>query len=60
MVFEGDAALVRAGVAYLTAMESKLFGADTSREICMIVQDGLDSSVGEEEWMVYVRGAGKS
>lgn len=60
MVFEGDAALVRAGVAYLTGMESKLFGAETSREICAIIRDGLDSSVGEEEWMVYVRGAGKS
>jgi hypothetical protein len=59
MVFEGDAVIVRAGVAYLTAMEGKLFGAQTSREICNIVKSGLDN-VGEEDWMRVVREAGKS
>lgn len=59
MVFEGDAVLVRAGVAYLTAMEGKLFGATTSKEICDTVRVGLDN-MGEEEWMKNVREAGKS
>ena len=59
MVFEGDAVLVRAGVAYLTAIEGKLFGAKTSKEICEVVRSGLDN-MSEEEWMKAVRNAGKS
>jgi len=59
MVFEGDASLVRAGVAYLTAMESKLFGADNARQVYDIVKHGLDN-LGEEQWMKAVRDAGKS
>jgi hypothetical protein len=59
MVFEGDAVLVRSGVAYLTAMEGKLFGASTSKEVCEIVRAGLDN-MKEEEWMKCVRDAGKS
>ena len=59
MVFEGDALLVRAGVAYLTAIEGKLFGADNTRQVYDIVQQGLDN-MGEEQWMKTVRDAGKS
>lgn len=59
MVFEGDAVLVRAGVAFLTAMEGKLFGADSARQVYDIVRAGLDN-MGEEEWMKRVRDAGKS
>lgn len=59
MVFEGDAVLVRAGVAYLTAMEGKLFGASSHKEVCEIVKGGLEN-MGEEEWVKAVRSAGKS
>jgi hypothetical protein len=59
VVFEGDATLVRAGVAYLIALEGKLFGAESVREVLDIVRDGL-STLGEDEWMNRVRGAGKS
>jgi hypothetical protein len=59
MVFEGDAVLVRAGVAYLTAMEGKLFGAGSAKDLCKVVLGGL-KDVGEEKWMGEVRGAGKS
>lgn len=59
MVFEGDAVLVRAGAAYLTAMEGKLFGATSPKEVCDIVKASLDT-MGEEEWMKAVRSAGKS
>lgn len=59
MVFEGDAVLVRGAVAYLTAMEGKLFGADSAKQVYDIVRAGLDN-VGEEEWMKCVRDAGKS
>ena len=59
MVFEGDAIAVRAGVAYLTLLEGKLFGAQSSQEVYDIIKAGLDS-LGEEEWMRSVKGAGKS
>jgi hypothetical protein len=59
MVFEGDAVLVRAAVAYLTAMEGKLFGAESAKQVYDIVRGGLDNK-GEEEWMKAVRDAGKS
>jgi hypothetical protein len=59
MVFEGDAVLVRAGVAYLLLLESKLLGAQSAREIITGVKEGL-SGVGEEEWVRCLRGAGKS
>jgi hypothetical protein len=58
MVFEGDAVLVRAGVAYLMCMEGKLFGVSNPKEVCDIVRAGLD--VGEEEWIAALRTAGKS
>ncbi|KAE9381039.1 hypothetical protein N431DRAFT_457655 [Stipitochalara longipes BDJ] len=59
MVFEGDALLVRAGVAYLTAIEGKLFGAESAQQVHDIVKQGLDN-FGEEQWMKAVRDAGKS
>jgi hypothetical protein len=59
MVFEGDAVLVRAGVAYLTSMEVKLFGATNPKEVCDIVKAGLEN-MDEEEWIKAVRTAGKS
>jgi hypothetical protein len=59
MVFEGDAVLVRAAVAYLTAMEGKLFGAESAKQVYDIVRGGLDN-MGEEEWMKAMRDAGKS
>jgi hypothetical protein len=59
MVFEGDAVLVRAGVAYLIAMEGKLFGVTSPKEVCNIVKAGLDN-MGEDEWVKALRTAGKS
>ena len=59
MVFEGDALVVRAGVAYLTALEGKLFGATSAKEICEIIGAGLND-VNEEQWMKDIRSAGKS
>lgn len=59
MVFEGDAIAVRAGVAYLTLLEGKLFGAQDAKEVHDIIRRGLDN-LGEEEWMGCVKGAGKS
>lgn len=59
MVFEGDAVLVRAGVAFLMKMEGKLFGCTTEREVVDLARKGL-VDVGEEEWMLAVREAGKS
>ena len=58
MVFEGDAVLVRAGVTFLTAMEGKLFGATSPKEVCDIVNAGLEN-MGEEDWMRDLRAAGK-
>ena len=58
MVFEGDAVLVRAGVAYLIALEGMLFGATTPEEVCEVVKGGLHN-MDEEEWMKALRTAGK-
>jgi hypothetical protein len=60
MVFEGDAIVVRAGVAYLTSLEGKLFGAQSPHEVDEIIKAGLDTTIDEEEWMHRVKGAGKS
>ncbi len=59
VVFEGDAVIVRAAVAYLTELEGKLFGAEKKEDVYAIVKEGLDG-VGEEDWMLAVRGAGKA
>jgi hypothetical protein len=60
LVFEGDALLVRAGVAFLTSLEGKLLGAQSAHEICQVIKAGLGSSVTEEDWMRELRNAGKS
>ena len=59
MVFDGDAILVRAAVAYLIAIEGKLFGANNAQEVCEIIRAGL-GDMGEDEWMTGLRNAGKS
>lgn len=59
MVFEGDAVLVRAGVAYLLSLENRLLGAGSAKEICEVVRAGLEG-VDEEEWVRRLRSAGKS
>lgn len=58
MVFEGDAIVVRAAVAYLVALEGKLFGAQSSQEVYKIVHSNLD--IDDEKWIRAVRDAGKS
>lgn len=58
MVFEGDAVVVRAGVAWLIGMEGKLFGADSPKAVYNIVRKGLDN-MDEETWIASVRAAGK-
>lgn len=59
MVFEGDAVLVRAAVARLLSLEGKLFVANNSKEVCGIILDSVDT-MGEEDWIVGLRSAGKS
>jgi hypothetical protein len=59
MVFEGDAIIVRAAVAYLTQLEGKIFGAETIQEVQQIVKGGI-GDVEEEEWLRCIREAGKS
>ncbi|KAH7418586.1 rab-GTPase-TBC domain-containing protein [Cadophora sp. MPI-SDFR-AT-0126] len=59
MVFEGDAVLVRAAVAYMVELEGKLFGVETEGEVCAVVEKGLAGLV-EDDWMGAVRGAGKA
>lgn len=49
--------LVRAGVAYLLALERRLYGAVTEGEVCGVIREGL-AGVGKEEWMRRVREAG--
>ena len=58
MVFEGDAIVVRGAVAYLTALEGKLFGAQSADEVCEIVKGGVQ--IDEEDWIRCIREAGKS
>ncbi|KAL2072873.1 hypothetical protein VTL71DRAFT_12216 [Oculimacula yallundae] len=59
VVFEGDGVLVRAAVAYLVALEGKLFGCESGEQVRMVVEGGLPTEIGEEDWMGAVRGAGK-
>ncbi|KAL3417997.1 TBC domain-containing protein [Phlyctema vagabunda] len=60
MVFEGDSTCVRAAVAFLVQLEGHLFGCSTDDEIRSVISKGLDGALGEEEWMLAVREAGKS
>ncbi|CAG8960102.1 hypothetical protein HYFRA_00010580 [Hymenoscyphus fraxineus] len=59
LVFEGDSILVRAGVAYLLALEGRLLGAGSGEEVRAVVGGGL-GDLEEEEWMMGLRSAGKS
>lgn len=58
MVFEGDAILVRAGVALLGGLEGRLFGVVDQSGFEDVLRGGV--SVHEEEWIQSVKGAGKS
>jgi hypothetical protein len=59
MVFEGDAVLVRAAVAYLIMKEVKLFGATDQKEVCREIREGL-AGVSDDDWIKALRSAGKS
>jgi hypothetical protein len=59
VVFEGDAILVRAAVALVTHLESKLFGAKSNEEVLGVLRAGVEDW-NEEDWIAAVRGAGKS
>lgn len=58
MVFEGDAVLVRAAVAWLIGMEGKILHAQSRAEILEITTKGLNND--EEAWVRSVRSAGKT
>lgn len=61
-VFEGDAVLVRAGVALLAEREARLIAAKTRSDIVQILaEDGQKAMQGrEDDWMKQVREAGKA
>jgi hypothetical protein len=59
MVFEGDAVLVRAAVAYIITVEARLLGAVDKKEICKVIKEGLQG-MGEEDWIKELKSAGKS
>ncbi|PQE08165.1 tbc1 domain family member 14 protein [Rutstroemia sp. NJR-2017a BVV2] len=59
VVFEGDAILVRAAVALLTHLESKLFSAKSNEEVLGVLRVKVEDW-NEEDWIASVRGAGKS
>lgn len=56
-VFEGDAVLVRAMVALFGVLETRLSAADSAEEIFAVMKEGTD--VGEEDWIMAVRDAGR-
>jgi len=62
-VFEGDAVLVRAGVAVLLEHEMALLGTKSVEEVVAVVKSKKQKLVGkpgdEERWMKMVREAGK-
>lgn len=70
-VFEGDAVLVRAGIALLGALEGELYAAVGRREVKGVFElsksklgnvvsvDGEVGSCGEDDWIAKVREAGK-
>ncbi|RAL63482.1 hypothetical protein DID88_003902 [Monilinia fructigena] len=60
-VFEGDGVLVRAAVALFGSLESKLNDASNDEEILEVLKGGVSAEgLGEEDWIMAVRGAGKS
>lgn len=61
VVFEGDSVLVRAAVALFGSLENKLNDASNDQEILEVLQGGVRAvGLGEEDWIMAVRGAGKS
>ncbi|CAN8099852.1 unnamed protein product [Discula destructiva] len=62
-VFEGDAVLIRAGVAVLLEHEMALLGTSNTGEVVKVIQSKKQRLVGkpgdEERWMKMVREAGK-
>lgn len=58
MVFEGDAVVIRAGVAWLVALEGRLFGEETKEGVYAVLRGGL-GGVEEEAWIGEVRAAGR-
>lgn len=56
-VFEGDAVLVRAMVALLGVLETRLSTVDSADEIFAVMREG--TVVGEEDWIMAVRYAGR-
>lgn len=62
MVFEGDALVVRAAVAFLTGLEGRLFGCERAQQVMDVVKEGIETmgKLDEDQWMNMVRGAGKS
>lgn len=63
-VFEGDAVLVRAGVAVLLDHEMALLGTKTMEDVQTVLRGKKQRLVGkpgdEERWMGMVREAGKN
>lgn len=69
-VFEGDAVLIRAGVAFLMLKEMSLLGTKSLAEVKEILDANLDrtkpatqvlsGNAEEERWMRAVRDAGKA
>jgi hypothetical protein len=56
-VFEGDAVLVRAMVALLGSLETKLYGANSGREVLAVLNGNTID--GGEDWIVALRDAGR-
>lgn len=61
-VFEGDAVLVRAGVALLAENEGRLLVAKTPEEVLAVCAAGHSKTLQGrgDDWMVRVRSAGKA
>lgn len=63
-IFEGDAVLIRAGVAVLLDHEMALLGAKTVSEVQKVIRSKKQKLVGkpgdEDRWMKMVREAGKN
>ncbi|KAK8091477.1 tbc1 domain family member 12 [Apiospora hydei] len=61
-VFEGDSALVRAGVALLLENEGRLLAAKTQKEVLAVCSAGHAKTLQGrgDDWMLRVRSAGKA
>jgi hypothetical protein len=56
-VFEGDAVLVRAMVALLGSLETKLYAASSGREVMEVLNSSTIEE--EEDWIIALRDAGR-